>query len=508
MDINPRLYSSSSILLLLMLIVSVSGCSSTFTPFLKSRPAPKPAYQPSGARHTTFDDPAISNEYATAQNSATQGSQDSRRVEPKNTVDLSVDDQWIMQQLQPDAIALMPIVRTHNRDLQIAREAFLNTQRRYQTAQQFLRPSASVSASKGVSVASAGTSHGTGFGLTAVWSIDLWRDLGVRQRQDLLSFKTAQLNYKQAYIRTMQSTLSQWISLAALQAEIEVQQDQMALLNTLLAATKSSYVSGIVDIQDVIRFQTDIDSLAVSIAGAQQNFRRQLRSLQLTLGQHPDGTMVFSKADLNIGPLSAILPEDYPVKLVARRIDIQQAWLSLLQSDIGLALAQQNLFPSLSFSLSGGFSADTLPTLLRKSNAVVSLGTNAAMQVLKRDALKREKLAAASGVKVAELSYQNTTYRAFLDVEQLFEDEQKLYARFLNSQASQVNAAKAESTEIRKYLNRDSSFLNVIEAQRSALGLRQQLIGLKATILRNRLSLYVAMGGGFDIHSESALGQN
>lgn len=487
----------------LCMLFLLGGCNPGLTPFLKVRPVPTPDYQPEATRNTT---PGIKKDTLVTLDKHSK--QETDKIEDAknnaNVIDLSVDDDWILGQLPPEALALLPVIQGQNRSLQRARESFLSAQWGYQTAQGFLLPSASVSANKGVNVTDNGTTHSTGFGLGASWSIDLWRDLGIKQRMDLLAFKQAQLGFRQTYTSTVRSILAQWISLVAVQADLRIQRDQLSLLAQVLEATKGSYLRGIIEIEDVILFQNDIDGRQELLAAAEQRFKRQVRALQLELGQYPDGQMDFSSATLDIKPLSASLPKDFPAKLVARRVDIQQAWLGLLQSDIGLALAHQNLFPSMRLSLSSNFSADTLSELFRKSNGFASMGASVAAQVLKRGDLKREKVQAASGVKVAELSYQDTTYNAFLDVEQLFEDEAKLYARFLNLQDSQANAAKAESTEIQKYLNREASFSRVIDVQDSVLELRAQLLRLKESILLNRLSLYVAMGGTFNADDEMA----
>lgn len=476
-----KAFSKSKIksLSLIFLILSFNGCK--ITP--KLRDQSNTQYKPDQARiinNQTNDNELPSSPFS-------------------DPINLSVNNTWIFEHIPKPAIKLITTAEKNNRNIQQAKELYYIAQQQFRTNSNFLLPSGSLSAAKNINISDDAVTSGSAFNFNTSWNINLWNDLDITQRSNILSLRTAELSFQNTIVSTISNVLNQWITLSVQQQNLELDREQLALLKQLHKATKNGYLRSINTIEEVISFQNNIDLSSEALGQSLQSYNRQIRNLQLALGQYPNSQMNFGNYQLTIKPLSVSLPKNFPAQLVARRPDIKQQWYSLLQSDLNLAIAHRNRFPSLSLSISSNISSNQVKRLFDKENLLSSITGNATLPLLRRGDLKRAENQAQSQVKIAELSYIDTTYNAFLEVEQLFENEISLYQRYHNLNISKQNVSQAESIEIKKYLNRNSSFLEVINAQETALNLRRQFNNLKREILLNRLALYIAMGGNFKL---------
>jgi len=108
-------------------------------------------------------------------------------------------------------------------------------------------------------------------------------------------------------------------------------------------------------------------------------------SFQLLLADYPDGKLDTNRA---LPIIDKAIPVGLPSELVSRRPDLQQAWMNLLATDAGLAIAHKQRFPRISLLASTSDVSDELGSLLNGSALAWSLLGNLTQPLFNAGRLK------------------------------------------------------------------------------------------------------------------------
>jgi multidrug efflux system outer membrane protein len=182
--------------------------------------------------------------------------------------------------------------------------------------------------------------------------------------------------------------------------------------------------------------------------------------------------------------------------LLERRPDIRQAEQSLRQVNAEVGIAYTSMFPTLTFSVQGGFENDELTNFL-KSPYWYPLGS--LVQPLFAMGKNKARLKAARARYEQEVySYQKTVLTAFKEVNDAIvtirkaKEVRQSYEKLLSAADTYLNLAQLQ------YINGVTSYMDVLDAQR---GLLEAQLNLNSATLDELLSvvyLYKALGGGYN----------
>ena len=163
-------------------------------------------------------------------------------------------------------------------------------------------------------------------------------------------------------------------------------------------------------------------------------------------------------------------------------------------ANIGVAVAK--MFPSISLTGLLGLASNDLSTLTDGSAAwSLSGGLLGPLFNFNKNTLRVEIEEART--EQALYKYENTVLNAFREVEDAL-IEVETYKRQLNAKQRQFNAAKnAENLSQQRYDQGVTSYLEVLESQRSSFSAELELSEVKKDYLNAYVKLYKALGGGW-----------
>ena len=101
-------------------------------------------------------------------------------------------------------------------------------------------------------------------------------------------------------------------------------------------------------------------------------------------------------------------------------------------------------------------------------------------------------------------SYVETALNALAEVESLLAVDDLLARREDSLDASATAAEEAVRVSYNRYQQGIDPFLNVLESQQRALDGRSAYISARHARIENRISLHLALGGGFEPRIEAA----
>lgn len=343
---------------------------------------------------------------------------------------------------------------------------------------------------------------GTGFDLvnTAAdlrWELDLWGR--IRRGMEAVSAEAEGLEQDQ---RGVALTLIADVG----QAYFRVREldEQIAIAEHNLTVRKDSL--DIIAIRAQVGLASELDvkraEVLVAESAAQIPEFKRLRALEVhrieVLTGAPPGTLDLPSKPLRTVIVQPDIPVGLPSQLLERRPDIVQAERTLIAANARIGEARAYFFPSVSITGQGGLQSVDFANLFTANSRTYSIGPSITLPIfLGGSNVARLDAAEARYEQMLE-QYQQTILLAFREVADLLvsihhRTEQR------DRQREQVKAAELalELAQVR-YREGLVIYLDVLEAERTVLAAETQLVQTERARLTDMVSLFKALGGGWD----------
>ncbi|BBD07108.1 efflux transporter outer membrane subunit [Desulfovibrio ferrophilus] len=329
-----------------------------------------------------------------------------------------------------------------------------------------------------------------GLGLAASYELDLWGRLRATAQSGLLDAQASREDLNTAAITVAGEVSEAWLDLLATREQVRLVRNQVATNEQILSVQQLLFAASQASALDILQQQQTLAATKALLPPLKTQERTTLNELAILTGQMPGSLQL---------PQSSALPDlptppktGFPADLLASRPDIRSAGLALESADWQIATARADRLPDLTLSASADYGGNTLENLFDAwslnlaSSLVFPLldgGTRAA-EVDRTRALAQERLAA----------YEETVFTAIQEVEDALvtESGQQDYLLALGKQLTAARLAKEEAH--RRYLNGVDDYLSMLNALTTVQTLERTLIQEKTDLLKNRITLYRALG--------------
>ena len=186
-----------------------------------------------------------------------------------------------------------------------------------------------------------------------------------------------------------------------------------------------------------------------------------------------------------------------PSALLQRRPDIAAAERAVAAANAQIGIERAAYFPNLGLTASGGLASATLPTLLRASNSLWSLGLSVAQTLFDAGLTTARVEAARAARDVTIADYRQTVLTAFQAVEDQLATIRSLSEQEGARRAASADADRTEQLTQNQYLQGQVPYTTVVTAQVTALNARQTLSQLMSSRQAAAVALIQALGGGW-----------
>ena len=336
--------------------------------------------------------------------------------------------------------------------------------------------------------------YAIGVGVTS-FELDFWgrvRDLTEAARAGYLAAESAQRAFRLSLIRDVATTYlaereaTERIELAT--ATVEARREGLRIARRRLEA-------GVTSALDFRQAETLLTQAETELAALRLAQARDRNLLRLLVGQAPPDPLpepVPLHRQLGASTLEAGLPS----ALLVNRPDIVAAEerLRAARADIGAARAA--FFPRIALTGSLGYASDELDDLVGEDRRGWSFGPSIDVPIFDFGR-RRANLDVARAREVAAVAdYEATIQQAFREVADALAGR-----RFLADQVAAQERATIAQRHIaelarKRYREGVVAYLEVLDAERNLFGAEQTLLELRRAQGANRVSLYVALGGG------------
>jgi len=408
----------------------------------------------------------------------------------------TLDHDWWRGFGDPALTALIAQALANNLDIAVAGARIREAKAQEMTARSALLPTLDAS---GAAARSRGVSpFGTPAEQTAAqpqaqaaWEADLFGRLADQQAAARSAWLASESARDAIRLSVAATAASGYVTLLALDARLAVAKQTVEARAQALARIQRRTDAGYSPRLELAQAQAEYEAARQIIAPLEQAASRQENGLRLLIGEAPGSVARASLAAL----AEPAVPEGLPSQLLRRRPDVAQAELQLAATDHALAAARKRFLPQLRLSASTGAA---FSTLLADPITLWSVGGSVLAPLFEGGRLRAGVESAAAQRDAAAFAYRKTALNAFREVDDALAGVFQADAQLRIVAAQRDALAESFRLATNRYRAGYSPYLEQLDAQRGLLAAELALVQARADAFTARVTLYQAMGGGWD----------
>lgn len=406
----------------------------------------------------------------------------------------AVADQWLASFDDAALAALVDEAQLYNADLQIAAARVEQAAGYVKLAGGDLLPSVGL-------LARGGDKSGGGGGLDGVWlnaslELDIWGRLRYGRAAAEQQAEAVQAEYAYARQSLAATVAKAWFAAIETSLQLAIAQDALRSAEELLRIAQDRLRVGNGNEQSVAEAQVNVGNYQDRVQQIESARGQALRALELLLGRYPSAEVAIAEK-LPLAPAPS--PVGLPSQLLERRPDVVAAErrVAAAFNRVGEATAAQ--LPRISLTAGGSSVSSDLIELKDTGNPIWSLGANLLAPIYQGGALRAQVEIRTAEQKQAVAEYARAGQRAFGEVENALAAEIILRNRETILAASVRDSQRAlELVHVQYRVG--SVDLSAVERNQLALySARISLLSVQSDQLAQRVNLYLALGGSFDL---------
>ena len=405
-----------------------------------------------------------------------------------------VADRWLATFDDPALSALVAEALLYNADLQAA------AARVEQASGYVAVASGSIWPSVGLAATQSGKSGGGG-GLNAVFlnaslELDVWGRLRYGAAAAESQSAAVQADYAYARQSLAATVAKSWfIAIEARMQQaiaIEALHSSESLLN--LALERLRIGNG--NEQAVAEARANVGTYRDTLRQIDLAREQALRALELLLGRYPAAEIAVAQY---LAPMPSAVPFGVPSELLERRPDVVAAERRVAAAFNRIGEAKAAQLPRISLTAGGSVISSDVFVLKDRSNPAFSFGANLIAPLYQGGALRAQVDIRTAEQKEAVAYYAGIAQRSFSEVENALAAEKALRDRDAILGANIVDNARALQL-VQIQFRVGSADLRAVEQRQIALyTARMSLLRVQTERRAQRVNLYLALGGGFDL---------
>ncbi|HEX6980617.1 MAG TPA: efflux transporter outer membrane subunit [Alphaproteobacteria bacterium] len=393
----------------------------------------------------------------------------------------------------------------NNTDIAAAAARVLQAAARARIAGADLLPSLDASADVARSYIGDGTGSAVGRGsrtrtsysaaIAASYELDVWG----RNRAALASAEALVLSSR--YDReTVALTITAdvatlYFQILELQDRLTIAHDNLANAEQVLAVVEARVANGAASALELAQQRTVVANQRASIPPLEQQLRQAENLLAVLLGEAPDAVAV-PAGTLDAISIPVVVP-GIPSELLARRPDIRNAEAQLVAANADITVARAAFFPSIPLTGQAGFESLALSSLFDSSGFFYSLVAGLTQPIFQGGRLAGQVDLTEARYEELVQVYRRTVIAAFSDVENALVAIRQLDRQLVLQEEAVEQARLAFELADARYRAGAVDLLTVLDAQRTLFQARDQLVQIKSARLQATVSLFRALGGGW-----------
>ncbi|HYL71670.1 MAG TPA: efflux transporter outer membrane subunit [Candidatus Dormibacteraeota bacterium] len=381
----------------------------------------------------------------------------------------------------------------------IARIEEADAQRRVALAPLLPGLSAGATAARARQPAPGSTTYMTGNSfnplLTASYELDFWGRNRAGYVAAAAAERASRYDRTTVELAVLAGVATTYFQVLELRDRLRVAESNLANARQVLHGLQLQQHAGISTALDVAQQQTVVDTVNASIPPLTQQLRQSQDALAVLIGSTPE-SLELTRGTLDELGQPAVRP-GLPSELLTRRPDVAHAEAQLIAANANIAAARAALFPSISLTAGGGFESAALADLLTPAHRVWSLAGSLTQPIFQGGALLGQYRYSQARYRELLADYHKAVISALANVEDALIAVQQTSEQVARQQQATEQARRAYRYAQTQMRAGTINVLTLLNTQTSLFAAEDQLAQAKYAHLSALVSLYQALGGGW-----------
>lgn len=307
-------------------------------------------------------------------------------------------------------------------------------------------------------------------------------------------------------VSTLAEIARNYLELRSFQKRSLLLQENIRLLEDSYNIVKMQFTIGTANRLDLERVEAALDSARASLPDTHAQIYRNIYALSILTGSLPETLVDELIEERPLPELPSHVAVGLRSDLLRRRPDVRRAERGLAEATAGVGIAVASFYPTFTLLGDAGLQSLQIKKLFQGASRTWAYGGDLNLPIFQGGRLVGSLHAAEAERCMAGYQYQNTVLTALQDAEGslVTYSDSLASARLMRESTALTHnvAALADS----RYSAGLISLLTSLQAKREAVMADLNLLDKDTAALISLVSLYKALGGGWQVEEESNLG--
>lgn len=352
-------------------------------------------------------------------------------------------------------------------------------------------------------------------GFDAAWELDLWGKYRRSVQAGLADFHASVASYDDILVVLTAEVARTYILLRSLEEQLKIARENVAIQQRSLRIAEVRYQGGDVFELDVTQARSLLRTTEAVIPRLTASIQQAKNGLAVLAGRLPGELDALLAGEDSLHAIPGQISLDIPANLLRRRPDIRLAEMRVAAQFPRIGVAKADLYPH--FTLSGSIglnSSSSVPTkaggsrgsdlidVLNRDSLQLFAGPSLKWDILNYGRIKNRVRVEDARLQQLILTYRNTVLSAHQEVEDSLsaflksQEEERLLADAVVASSRSVNLSMLQ------YREGLIDYQRVLDAQRNLAQQQNAWIQSRSAVATSLVSLYKALGGGWQIREE------
>jgi NodT family efflux transporter outer membrane factor (OMF) lipoprotein len=331
------------------------------------------------------------------------------------------------------------------------------------------------------------------------WEVDLFGGIRSQVQAAQADLTAQQEDRRNVLVSLLGDVATNYTQVRGYQLRLEIARHNIATQEDTLNLTRDLVNAGQATERDVAQSEALLETTRASLSVLDSGLQTAIHRLGVLLGLEPGALAGELSASAPLPLTPPEVPVGLPSDLLKRRPDIRRAEAQLVAATARVGQAKADYFPKLSLTGSAGREATELHALTLGFSNVFSIGPSISLPIFTGGQIRSNVAVQTARMKQAEMAYESTVLTALEETDNALvnlDNERERRNRFHEVVRAGQTAMELAQIQYKAGL---TDFLTVLDSERTLAGDQDQLAQSQVSAVTDLISLYKALGGGWDI---------
>jgi NodT family efflux transporter outer membrane factor (OMF) lipoprotein len=340
-------------------------------------------------------------------------------------------------------------------------------------------------------------------GFDVAWEADFWGRYRKAVKAEQAAYMSSVDDYQSALVSLSAEVARTYVVVRTFEELIEQGNQNVRVQEESLRIADVRFRNGATSEVDVSQARELLESTRASIPQLEINLAQAQNALSTLLGQPTGSVQTLLQGPQAIPAAPSQVAVSIPAEMLRRRPDIRSAELVAMAQSERIGIAKTDLYPH--FVLSGALGVhSTIPTVasynfLDPASLFFAVGPRVYWNFLDYGRTKNRVRVEDARFQQAITTYQESVLKASQEVEDNIVGFLKTLQATSAEQAAVTAAQRSVELASLQYREGAIDYQRVLDAERTLLREENNLVNLRSGAATNVISLYKALGGGWEM---------